>query len=134
MSQISVVRLNVSIKRYYLEHHNLRLSTGDINGGDCMLWTGLAHAIFGGELYSVGMHGGHAFIKLGGKFYDAETFRGVSDWRKLGGFKDDRPGVLKDPVEWAEKQNWEGFKAHWKGCLRDSLIKKLTTIYRDTKK
>lgn len=55
-----------------------------INQGYCFIWALLAaEAHPEAVLYSCRTYGGHAFIGLHGKFYDAQRPRGVLSWRSL---------------------------------------------------
>ena len=59
----------------------LRENPNQINKGLCMRWAYMAYLMFENiELWSTC---GHAFIKVGNKFYDSETLQGEEDWKDL---------------------------------------------------
>jgi hypothetical protein len=71
--------------------HNDTLRISDINGGDCYNWAWIVHHLIpDAVLCTVRYYGGHAFVKIKNKYYDAEHTSGVIDWRKLNSFKDCR--------------------------------------------
>jgi len=82
----------------------------DINGGDCFIWAYIAKKLYPqAKLYTVPYFGGHAFIKLGTLYYDAEHPRGLKNWKKLKTFQGHK---LFDAM--AEEQSVQKFKRYWK--------------------
>lgn len=67
------------------------LGKQDIRGGDCMAWAAVVKRFIPiAELMSTS---GHAFVKIGSKYYDAEAPKGVSDWKQLPIFKGKRQSI-----------------------------------------
>lgn len=59
-----------------------------INNGWCYLWACVVKRYLPeADLITVKGKGGHVFIKLGDRYYDSESIRGVKDWKKLNFFK-----------------------------------------------
>ena len=60
-----------------------------INNGDCCLWAILAKKVFPKAI--IYCTSNHVFIKLDGRYYDAERLRGLKHWYSLPFFKDAIP-------------------------------------------
>jgi len=84
-----------ALQKFYHTKENIHVYSGtnakfyseSINRGRCFNWAFLAYKTYGGKLCSVKNYGGHAFVKINGRYHDSETPRGVKDWRKLGIYK-----------------------------------------------
>jgi hypothetical protein len=60
----------------------------EINGGYCYRWAAVVKTLIPAvEVFYLPYEGGHVFVKTNGKFYDAESLAGVSNWRKLKSFR-----------------------------------------------
>lgn len=93
----------------------------DINCGYCYFWAWVFFNKYGGELYSVSYFGGHAFVRIYGKFYDAQNSYGVKDWRALACFAfSNRENI---PYDFAEHLTKKQFK---KKMDNKDLTKRLT--------
>lgn len=92
-SPSNLKKLNKTFLEYFKSSEWKNYSTvKDINHGFCMDWAWIAHKLFGGELWT-NENFYHAFVKIGSKFYDAQTVNGVSDWVDLGGLRKQRKGM-----------------------------------------
>ncbi len=74
-------------RRFCVHQRKTRISwkqsgyrVASINRGQCYRWAYIVHKIFGAELCNLP---GHAFVKMHGRYYDAECLRGVVNWRRL---------------------------------------------------
>jgi hypothetical protein len=60
----------------------------EINGGYCYRWAATVKVLVPqADVFYLAYEGGHVFVRIDGKFYDAESPTGVSNWRKLKSFK-----------------------------------------------
>lgn len=84
----------------------LKLSPKEINDGYCHFWAEAFVENFGGKHkysndFSTGS-GGHHWVELNGKFYDAETPQGVSSLKGL-------PFVQRDIDKWLKDKEIQNF-------------------------
>lgn len=75
--------INEVFQRYYF-NIDVEDHPEVINCGWCYNWAYAAYSLYGGTLCSTTQH---AFVKLNGRYYDAEALEGVEDWRCLPIFK-----------------------------------------------
>jgi hypothetical protein len=112
------------ITRHFFSHIDVK----EINFGECYHWAYCAYKVFHKcniELWSSVVQGGHAFIKMNGKFYDSESPQGVDSYTDLEYYK--RGFESK-----AKAQALEEFKAYWWGrfdayderFIREGFIKR----------
>src|ERR1022692_947536 len=86
-----------------------KYSPTDINWGQCFHWAYCAYKVFHKckiELWSTKVLGGHAFIKMNGKFYDSESPFGENTYQELACFK---RGFKSN----AMKQRLSEFEEYW---------------------
>lgn len=121
----------------YLKNYRRRLTVSwHINYGDCYRWALLAQELHGGQLISVTLmiekpfhdfydnlipECSHAFVKIDGKYYDAEMVQGIDDWEQLKYFS---------RIDFSLYTNWEyelrehtsvrSFKRFWRPTLTTS--------------
>jgi hypothetical protein len=114
MKKISPAKFSANyITKTFFSH----IDVEEINCGDCYNWAYLAYKVFHKcdiELWSTYAWGHHAFIKIGNRFYDAESPRGVKNYRNLHCFKDPE---YKDFSPNSRKQTLREFKRFWSGAL-----------------
>ena len=90
--------------------------------GSCFKWAWIVHlldTVPKAELYTMVVGGGHAFVKIGGKYYDPEVPNGVGDWRDLPAFQDgavyeDEDVVHQSPTQFQNFWNQEGYEPNFK--------------------
>jgi len=65
-----------------------QLSPQQINLGNCYNWALVAYTNYNNSnLFTWADGGGHAFVKIGSKYFDAQSPCGVSHWSSLESFK-----------------------------------------------
>ena len=85
-----------------------------INNGWCFVWALYAREeIPFAQLFTYLPHGGHAFVKIKDKYYDAESPLGVTHWKKLKFFRDILQKNLKCSEKSIKKQNIYQFCKFW---------------------
>jgi hypothetical protein len=107
--------------RFITEYFFPHLSPMDINFGDCCNWAYIAYKVFHKcniELWSTVNYGGHAFIKMDGKFYDSESLNGVTFFTELECF---RRGYKSRVIP----QTFEVFRSYWNRKSFDALDERL---------
>jgi len=94
-----------NITKYYFS----KTTPFDINSGECFVWAWKAKLQYKkAKLYSVSYGGGHAIIKIGKLYFDAEHPKGVKDWRRMKAF------IGRQPKEnWLEEMSSYKFKKYW---------------------
>ena len=96
-------KVNKAFLQYFEEADNRYYTkTADINKGYCQEWAYIVSKEVGGELMFYDANS-HAFVKYEGKFYDAQTRKGVEDWADLGGLREQRQGILNVRKRGVEK-------------------------------
>ena len=90
-SPSNLKKLNKAFLEYFKERKYYS-TVKDINQGFCMNWAWIVYKLFGGELW-INEDFYHAFVKIGNKFYDAQTVNGVSEWIDIGGLRKQRKGM-----------------------------------------
>lgn len=82
------------------------MTSSEINSGDCYNWAAVVKRLIpNSELIRFE---GHAFVKIGLKYYDAERLNGVLDWKKLPSNKSGH--LYRDYDTFTEAE----FYKHWK--------------------
>jgi hypothetical protein len=96
--------LNWITKKYFPD-----LSPHLINRGNCFNWAYIAYMNYDNtKLYSVDEYGGHAFVKIGNRYFDAENPRGVEHWAHLVSIMDMYDTYI-EPIE----QPIREFLSYW---------------------
>lgn len=55
-----------------------------VNAGNCYNWAFIAYSNYiNVQLFTIDEFGGHAFIKIGARYYDAQNPIGVAHWSQL---------------------------------------------------
>lgn len=114
------------LNRAFIKHNPKEIKCAfDINDGNCFRWAYIAQSLYGGQIYSfINDWLMHVFIKIDGKFYDAERPQGVEDWRQLPFFECPKY-VGKDlPQELDHDQ----LKQIWFDPKKDSSVPKVKKI------
>jgi hypothetical protein len=91
-------------------------SASGINEGNCFIWAYIVKALYPhAKLYSAS---GHAFIKIGNKFYDSERPLGVLTWKQL------KATSYCDPLdEEVIEQSKDSFRNYW--GFTENVVKKV---------
>jgi len=85
-----------------------QLSPRQINLGNCYNWAYTAYKNYNNaRLFTVEEYGGHAFIKIGQKYFDAESPMGEQHWSNLEFFR----GVYSPIIP--HKQSLNEFISYW---------------------
>lgn len=88
--------------------HFSNLSPQQINLGNCYNWALVAYQNYNNvKLYSTDNHGGHAFVKIGQKYFDAESPLGELHWANLNFFR-----WINNPVV-PRRESLRSFLAYW---------------------
>lgn len=99
-----------------------------VNQGRCFAWALAAydqHRALRPRLCTVSGWGGHAFLQVGLRFYDAAFPRGVDDWRDLW------RGAFTPPLGALRHQSRARFVAYWRRMGRDpAAVRALPTVAR----
>lgn len=94
-----------------------QLSPQQINRGDCFNWAYVAYKNYDNVLlFTVEEYGGHAFAKIGNKYFDAESPYGELHWANLVFFRK----VQKQIIPWQQSLN--EFLIYWYDNGKHQLV------------
>lgn len=92
-----------------------------INSGNCYNWAYIAYMNYNSSsLFTVEDYGGHAFVKIGECYFDAQNARGVWHWSQLDLLQEMYRNNLHKVLPW--KQSLNVFLQYWRENGKHPII------------
>lgn len=105
-----------------------QLSPRLINSGNCYNWALIAHQNYNNvKLFTVDDFGGHAFVKIGQNYFDAQDSLGVPHWTWLEMLRDMCRHRVYNILPW--KQSLPEFLDYWRRNGKHSIISVSEDVY-----
>ena len=92
-----------------------------INSGNCYNWAYIAYQNYNNvKLFTIDDYGGHAFVKIGQKYFDAQNPRGVGHWAFLDLIQEMSRGRIANISP--RRQSLDVFLNFWKKYGKHPLV------------
>ena len=98
-----------------------QLSPRLINSGNCYNWAYIAYQSYNNvKLFTIEDFGGHAFVKIGQRYFDSQNPRGVLHWSSLDLLRE----ICRDNVYYLDpwKQPVNVFLQYWRENGKHSIV------------
>jgi len=99
-----------------------------INSGNCYNWAYVAYRNYNNaELFTVESYGGHAFVKIGRCYFDAQNPGGTEHWMQLDLLQEMCRGNIHKVIPW--QQSLDVFLQYWQENGKHSIINVGENVY-----